>query len=51
MLDKTQGVGHFNIEDKRAIELVEYMKRKLPGYLVPKLVREQAGAAFKQMII
>jgi L-lysine 2,3-aminomutase len=29
---------------------MEQMKKLLPGYLVPKLVREQAGAANKIVI-
>lgn len=46
-LDKAQGTGHFEVDDEKAIDLHEFLKTNLPGYLVPKLVREQSGAAYK----
>ena len=46
-LDRVAGAAHFEVEDVRALELLEILRRRLPGYLVPRLVREVAGAAHK----
>lgn len=46
-LDKAKGVAHFEVDDQTALDLYEIIKRRLPGYLVPKLVREKAGAPYK----
>jgi EF-P beta-lysylation protein EpmB len=47
-LDPVAGASHFHIDDKIAVKLHKTISEKLPGYLVPKLVREIAGLAFKQ---
>jgi EF-P beta-lysylation protein EpmB len=47
-LDRVQGAAHFEVDDARALALVEDMRRRLPGYLVPRLVREVAGDASKR---
>jgi L-lysine 2,3-aminomutase len=47
LLDKASGVGHFEIAENQALEIIQHMQRNLPGYLVPKLVKEVAGAAYK----
>lgn len=49
-LDKVQGAGHFEVDDQTAKLLVEEMRTQLPGYLVPKLVRETSGEASKTPI-
>ena len=46
-LDKAKGTAHFEVDDNDALELLEALKQTLPGYLVPKLVREQSGAPYK----
>jgi len=46
-LDKVRGVAHFEVDDARARDLVAHMTQQLPGYLVPKLVREIPGVAAK----
>ncbi len=46
-LDKAQGTCHFSVDDADALSLYRQIQARLPGYLVPKLVREVAGAAFK----
>ncbi|WP_347986991.1 EF-P beta-lysylation protein EpmB [Methylomonas sp. AM2-LC] len=46
-LDKANGTGHFAVPAQTELALIEYLRKHLPGYLVPKLVREQAGALFK----
>lgn len=46
-LDPVAGAAHFNVEDTRAIELIEAVANRLPGYLVPRLVREIPGESAK----
>jgi len=43
LLDPVQGAAHFEVDEKHASELISGMRSKLPGFLVPKLVREIAG--------
>jgi len=50
LLDKVQGASHFDVPEGRAIELHQALQAQLPGYLVPKLVREQAGERHKTLI-
>jgi EF-P beta-lysylation protein EpmB len=47
LFDKVQGVAHFDIEEQRAQTIVKEMMAKLPGFLMPKVVREIAGEANK----
>lgn len=49
-LDHANGVAHFEVSDERARELIAEIRTKLPGYLVPKLVREIAGEKSKTPI-
>jgi EF-P beta-lysylation protein EpmB len=42
-LDRVEGAAHFEVDDARALALVESLRGRLPGYLVPKLVREVGG--------
>ena len=46
-LDRVQGAGHFEVSDTQALKLVHELRERLPGYLVPRLVREQAGKLAK----
>ena len=47
MLDRVRGTAHFRVPEAEAVELVRAAAAALPGYLVPRLVREDAGAASK----
>lgn len=47
-LDRVQGAAHFEVDDDRALALIEAIRTRLPGYLVPKLVREVGGDASKR---
>jgi len=47
-LDRVNGAAHFEISDERAQALHTELLATLPGYLVPKLVREVAGDASKR---
>ncbi len=51
MLDPVQGASHFDVSTERAQHLLEGLQERLPGYLVPKLVKEVTGMAYKQPII
>lgn len=46
-LDPVAGAAHFAVSDARAKELVAAVSMALPGYLVPRLVRETPGAGSK----
>jgi EF-P beta-lysylation protein EpmB len=46
-LDRIAGAAHFAVDDHTACELVDILRTRLPGYLVPRLVREIAGEAHK----
>jgi L-lysine 2,3-aminomutase len=47
-LDRVQGAAHFEVADDRAQALIEALRSRLPGYLVPKLVREVGGDPSKR---
>lgn len=47
MLDRVRGAAHFEVPEARARTLLRAAAARLPGYLVPRLVREEAGAASK----
>lgn len=46
-LDRVQGAVHFEVEEERGQALIAEMAKELPGYAIPKYVREQAGATNK----
>jgi len=46
-LDRVVGAAHFEVGDEQARELLDALHGRLPGYLVPRLVREVAGAPGK----
>ncbi len=46
-LDRVEGAAHFAVEDSKALSLMETLRHRLPGYLVPRLVREEPGGASK----
>ncbi|MFO8023900.1 EF-P beta-lysylation protein EpmB [Thiohalophilus sp.] len=50
-LDPVQGAAHFAVDDNRARTLETALRNRLPGYLVPRLVREQAGAPAKTPLV
>ena len=41
--DPVAGTSHFDVKEIQAKKLVASMQSQLPGYLVPKLVREEPG--------
>ena len=42
-LDRVAGTAHFEVDDSRALDLHAALAARMPGYLVPRLVREIAG--------
>jgi len=50
VLDKVKGTAHFDLTRQTAVNLHQGMMKRLPGYLVPRLVCEQAGAFSKLYI-
>jgi EF-P beta-lysylation protein EpmB len=50
LLDRVAGAAHFAVGEERARALLEELRACLPGYLVPKLVKEVAGQAYKSPI-
>ncbi|WP_411728564.1 EF-P beta-lysylation protein EpmB [Methyloglobulus sp.] len=51
LLDKATGTGHFEVSEVEAKVLIKQVQNILPGYLVPKLVKEVAGAEAKQYVL
>ena len=49
-LDRVQGAAHFEVDDVRALALMEALRARLPGYLIPRLVREVGGDASKRPV-
>lgn len=47
MLDKVAGAAHFDVSEEKAKQIMAQLSARLPGYLVPRLVREIAGAPAK----
>ena len=47
LLDPVAGGAHFLVSDERAQDLMHGMRQRLPGFLVPRLVRELQGAPYK----
>lgn len=50
LLDPVKGAAHFDVPEPRARELLHEVASKLPGFLVPRLVREVPGAGSKTVI-
>ncbi|HJX18845.1 MAG TPA: EF-P beta-lysylation protein EpmB [Acidiferrobacterales bacterium] len=50
-LDRVQGAAHFEVSDATARTLLAGLNACLPGYLVPRLVREVAGASGKTLLL
>lgn len=47
LLDPVSGAAHFDVTKERALEIYQQMRQQLPGYLLPRLVKEIAGATSK----
>lgn len=49
-LDRVNGSAHFEVDEAAAGDLMRGIAARLPGYLVPKLVREIAGEPAKTVL-
>jgi L-lysine 2,3-aminomutase len=49
-LDRVRGAAHFEVDESRGLELIAELQRRLPGYAVPRYVREVAGAESKTAV-
>jgi len=47
LLDRIDGAAHFEVSESRARALAAELSARLPGYLVPRFVREVPGALAK----
>lgn len=50
VLDPVEGAMHFDLPEEEAKSLMMKITEKLPGYLVPRLVREVPGMKSKQWV-
>lgn len=50
LLDKVEGAAHFDVAEETACALMREISHQLPGYLVPKLVKEVSGEQSKTLI-
>lgn len=51
LLDRVDGAAHFEVDEHTALGLMRELSAQLPGYLVPRLARETAGDAAKQVLV
>ena len=47
-LDRVRGAAHFEVSDATGRELVAELRRRLPGYAVPRFVRDEQGWPHKR---
>ena len=50
LLDPVAGSAHFDVPEAEALRLMDALRARLPGYLVPRLVREVPGAPSKMPV-
>ncbi len=50
LLDPVAGAAHFDVPEAEAVSLMTALRACLPGYLVPRLVREVPGAPSKMPV-
>jgi len=48
-LDRVAGTAHFEVPEATGIRLIEQLRARLPGYAVPRYVRETPGAVRKTL--
>jgi len=51
LLDRISGAARFDTDRQMAVQLIDALRVQLSGYLVPRLVREQAGAPYKLPVL
>src|SRR6185312_6644200 len=51
LLDPVAGAAHFDVPEAEALALMTELRAGLPGYLIPRLVREVPGAPSKMPVL
>lgn len=51
LLDKVMGTAHFHLPEEEALVLYRELQKKLPGYLLPRLAREDPGKKSKTLLV
>lgn len=51
ILDKVQGAAHFDMDLSQAKEIFYTLQKLVPGYLLPRLVKEEPGKLSKTLIL
>lgn len=46
-LDQVHGAAHFYVEEEKGLKLIQELAKNLPGYAVPRYVREIPGEPYK----
>ena len=49
-LDRVAGAAHFEVPIEEGREIIQQMRRRLPGYAVPRYVQEVAGEPYKVVL-
>jgi len=49
-LDRVAGAAHFEVPEATGRRLITELRRRLPGYAVPRYVRETPGEASKTLL-
>jgi KamA family protein len=49
-LDRVQGAAHFEVSEAEGRSLIAALQRRLPGYAIPRYVREIEGAPSKVLL-
>lgn len=51
LLDKVDGTAHFDLPHDKALAIYQQLQQQLPGYLLPRLAREEPGKASKTIFV
>jgi len=51
MLDQVQGSAHFEVDEQEAVLIYQQLRSSLPGYMLPRLVREVPGKPSKAPVL
>ena len=50
VLDKVAGAAHFDLPTEKALGIYQQLQARLPGYLLPRLAREEPGKSSKTLL-
>lgn len=50
-LDRVRGAAHFEVPESVGQSIMAELRRRLPGYAVPRYVREIPGSPYKELIL